>query len=103
MNRLHDEVYARLAHGRLVLIGESGAGKTGAMILLLLAALSHRASLPSGERERVPVPVWLTLGGWEPEGASLQEWAGRTMRRDHPALRAADYLPFKWISVFIGT
>ncbi len=93
VNRLHDEVYARLAHGRLVLIGESGAGKTGAMILLLLAALSYRASLPSGERERVPVPVWLTLGGWDPEGTSLQEWAGRTMRRDHPALRAADYGP----------
>ena len=93
MNRLHDEVYARLAYGRLVLIGESGAGKTGAMILLLLAALSHRASLPSGERERVPVPVWLTLGGWESEDTSLQEWASRTMSRDHPALRAADYGP----------
>jgi hypothetical protein len=93
VSRLHDEVYARLTHGRLVLIGESGAGKTGAMILLLLAALSHRASLPGGDRERVPVPVWLTLGGWEPEAVSLQEWARRTMRRDHPALLAAAYGP----------
>jgi hypothetical protein len=85
VSRLHDEMYARLPHGRLVLTGESGAGKTGAMMLLLLAALSHRASLP--------VPVWLTLGGWEPEKTPLLVWAAQTMTRDHPALRAADYGP----------
>lgn len=49
--RLHDEVYARLAHGRLVLLGGPGAGKTGAMILLLLAGLEMRASL-GGEHRR---------------------------------------------------
>jgi len=91
--RLHDEVYARLPHGRLVLTGGAGAGKTGAMILLLLAALANRASLPADQRARVPVPVWLTLGGWDPVTAPLQEWAVATMNRDHPALRAADYGP----------
>ncbi len=45
VTRLHEEVYARLPHGRLVLTGGPGAGKTGAMILLLLAALDHRRSL----------------------------------------------------------
>lgn len=59
--RLHDEVYARLPHGRLVLIGGPGAGKTGAMILLLLAGLSRRSSLARDQRAKVPVPVWLTL------------------------------------------
>jgi hypothetical protein len=33
VTRLHDEVYARLPYGRLVLIGGPGSGKTGAMIL----------------------------------------------------------------------
>jgi hypothetical protein len=89
--RLHDEVYAELPYGRLVVTGESGAGKTGAMILLMLAALSHRASQASGTRDRVPVPVWLTLGGWEPGSVSLRKWAVRTMTRDHPSLLAADY------------
>ena len=90
---LHDEVYARLPYGRLVLIGGPGAGKTGAMILLLLAALDRRADLTGDQRERVPVPVWLTLGGWNPGTRSLQDWAVGTMNRDYPALRASDYGP----------
>ncbi len=91
VTRLHDEVYARLPHGRLILIGGSGAGKTGAMILLLLAALERRSSLDGEQRGKVPVPVWLTLGGWNPATTSLQKWAAETMNRDHPALLAADY------------
>jgi hypothetical protein len=92
--RLHDEVYARLPHGRLVLLGGPGAGKTGAMILLLLAGLDKRASL-DGEQQRakVPVPVWLTLGGWDPAATSLHQWAADAMNRDHPALDAAEYGP----------
>lgn len=35
VGRLHDEMYARLPHGRLVALGGPGAGKTAAMILLL--------------------------------------------------------------------
>lgn len=91
VTRLHEEVYARLPHGRLVLLGEPGAGKTGAMILLLLAALASRGSVASDQRIRVPVPVWLTMGGWDPGTVTLQEWAVSTMNRDYPFLRARDY------------
>jgi hypothetical protein len=38
VTRLHDEVYQRLPHRLLVILGDPGAGKTAAMILLLLAA-----------------------------------------------------------------
>jgi hypothetical protein len=89
--RLHDEVYARLQHGRLVLVGGPGSGKTGAMILLLLAALACRDALPAVERARVPVPVWLTLGGWNPASQTLREAVVTALIRDFPALRAPDY------------
>jgi len=93
VTRLHDEVYARLPHGRLVLLGGPGAGKTGAMILLVLAALHHRDTVPESRRGQVPVPVWLTLGGWDPTTTSLREWAVATLVRDHPYLRSREYGP----------
>jgi hypothetical protein len=91
VTRLYDEVYARLPHGRLILVGEPGSGKTGAMILLLLAALERRAELASEQRIRVPVPVWLPLGKWDPATTSLQRWAANTINRDHPAMLASEY------------
>jgi WD40 repeat protein len=93
VTRLHDEVYARLPHGRLVLLGAPGAGKTGAMILLLLAALDHREAVPEAQRGEVPIPVWLTLGGWDPMITSLREWALAVIVRDHPYLQASNHGP----------
>jgi hypothetical protein len=93
VTRLHDEVYARLRHGRLVLIGGAGAGKTGAMILLLLEALRYRARIPETVRTDVPVPVWLTLGSWDPSVQKLRDWVMATISRDHPYLRATDFGP----------
>jgi hypothetical protein len=94
VTRLYDEVYAKLPYGRLVLLGGPGAGKTAAMLLLMLAALDRRSDLTkSEERGLVPVPVWLTLGGWDPAGTALREWAADRMNLDHPALRAAEYGP----------
>jgi len=74
-----------------VLTGAAGAGKTGAMILLLLAALEHRRTAAPDEREQVPVPVWLTLGGWNPEQQSLSEWVAASIYRDHAYLQAPEF------------
>jgi hypothetical protein len=93
VTRMHEEVYARLRHGRLVLIGGPGAGKTAVMILLLLAALDHRKRVSEAERAGVPVPVWLTLGSWDPMAQTLREWVTATVARDHPYLRAAVFGP----------
>jgi hypothetical protein len=93
VTRLHNEVYARLHHGRLVMIGGPGAGKTGAMILLLLEALRHRERMPETARTDVPVPVWLTLGSWDPRSEGLRDWVTATTSRDHPYLRARDFGP----------
>jgi hypothetical protein len=93
VTRLYEEVYARLRHGRLVLIGGPGVGKTGAMSLLLLEALRHRDRLSGPDRVNVPVPVWLTLGSWDPTRQGLREWVVATMARNHPFLRAAQFGP----------
>ena len=93
VTQLHEKIYCKVPHGRLVLLGGPGAGKTGAMILLLLAALEHRRSVDEAQRAEVPVPVWLTLGGWNPATQSLHHWAAAMMYRDHPYLRAPGYGP----------
>ena len=91
VTRLHDEVYARLPHGRLVLVGGPGSGKTAAMILLMLAALDRRGTAGDGGRPLAPVPVWLTMGGWNPLSESLAAWVVKVLNRDYPAMRAAQY------------
>lgn len=102
VTRLYQEVYARLPHGRLVLVGGPGAGKSTAMILLLLAALDRRASAAATERAMLPVPVWLSLGGWDPDHVGLEEWVTSTMKLDYPALRSADYGPDAAGALFRG-
>jgi hypothetical protein len=39
------------------------------------------------------VPVWLTLGSWNPRSESLGGWVTATINRDHPYLRATDFGP----------
>lgn len=56
-------VYGGLGSGRLVVLGEPGAGKSGAGIRLLLDALAHRAALTTEDRVPVPVPVLVTPHG----------------------------------------
>ncbi len=43
-------VYAGLRSGRLVIVGSPGAGKSGAAVLLVLAALRHRNAVTDTDR-----------------------------------------------------
>jgi hypothetical protein len=79
VTRLHEEVYQRLPHRLLVILGTRGAGKTAAMILLMLAALDHRSRLSGEQRRHTHVPVWLTLGGWDPASTPCACGRGRPL------------------------
>jgi hypothetical protein len=83
---LRDEVYGPLAGNRLVILGGAGAGKSAALITLMLAVLEQRTGLDALARARVPVPVWLSLRSWDMRTSGLLDWAARAIRRDYRRL-----------------
>jgi hypothetical protein len=72
------QVYANLPHGRLVILGAAGAGKTALAIKLVRELLRARRS---GD----PVPVLLSAATWT-DPCSMTEWVGRQLALDHPGL-----------------
>jgi hypothetical protein len=65
--------------GRLVILGEPGAGKTMLMVRLLLDLLGRR---PSGG----PVPFLASVASWDPTKQELRDWLTAQLIIDHPAL-----------------
>ena len=73
------DVLARVPTGRLVVLGEPGAGKTMLMVRLVLDLLARR--IPGG-----PVPFLASLASWDPVTQDLRSWLGTQLLIDHPAL-----------------
>jgi NACHT domain len=73
------EVLARVPTGRLVVLGEPGAGKTMLMVRLVLDLLTRRD--PGG-----PVPFLAPVASWDPSGQDLRGWLAARLVIDHPAL-----------------
>ena len=77
-------VYGGLGSGRVVLVGGAGSGKSGAAILLVLDALKHRARLPAADRQLVPVPVLVTVHGWDPGTERIGPWLAARLQQTYP-------------------
>ena len=73
------EVLARVPTGRLVVLGEPGAGKTMLMVRLVLDLLARRD--PGG-----PVPFLAPVASWDPCRQDLRNWLAARLVIDHPAL-----------------
>ncbi|AXE75817.1 NACHT domain-containing protein [Streptomyces atratus] len=74
-----NEVYARIPSGRLLILGQAGAGKS---VLALRFAYEHlRVAEPSDR-----VPVLLPMASWDPVAQDLESWAAGRLAADHPAL-----------------
>jgi hypothetical protein len=73
------EVLARVPTGRLVVLGEPGAGKTMLMIRLVLDLLAARA-------EGSLVPFLTSVASWNPAVQDLRSWLIAQLLIDHPAL-----------------
>ncbi|MEV1107607.1 hypothetical protein AB0I95_03055 [Micromonospora sp. NPDC049751] len=87
------QVYGGVASGRMVLLGDAGAGKTSAALQLVLSALNHRRSLDPDDQARTPVPVMLGLHDWDPGQLDFLSWATSQVLHAYPFLRSADYGP----------
>jgi predicted NACHT family NTPase len=73
------DVLARVPTGRLVVLGEPGAGKTMLMVRLVLDLLADRAG--GG-----PVPFLASVASWDPKDQDLRGWLGGQLLIDHPVL-----------------
>jgi hypothetical protein len=74
-------VLEKVPTGWLVVLGESGSGKTLLMIRTVLEIIRHRSS---GD----PVPVFLPMTSWDPKNDSLRVWLEKQLRTDYGALGA---------------
>jgi hypothetical protein len=77
-------VYGGLGSGRIVIIGGPGSGKSGAAILLILAALKYRAQMTDEDRQLVPVPVLVTVHGWDPGTERVGQWLAGRLQQTYP-------------------
>jgi NACHT domain len=68
--------------GRLVVLGEPGAGKTMLMVRLVLDLLARRA-------RGGPVPILVSLASWNPAQEDLRSWLSGQLIIDHPSLDAS--------------
>ncbi|MGW0615830.1 hypothetical protein [Streptomyces sp. NPDC002788] len=64
--------YRSVPSGRLVMLGEPGAGKTVLAVMLTLGLLRERAP-------QAPVPVLLAVSSWDPVSESLDDWIVGTL------------------------
>ncbi|MCK9904269.1 NACHT domain-containing protein [Frankia sp. Cpl3] len=75
--------YDRSPCGRLVVLGEPGAGKTILLLRFVLDALARR-------QPGQPVPLLVPLASWNPDGPSLYSWLEGQILREYPHLAAVD-------------
>ena len=76
------DVLGRVPTGRLVILGEPGAGKTMLLVRLVLDLLGRRAP-------DMPVPFLVSMSSWNPENLSFTGWLANQLIINHPALAAS--------------
>ncbi|GHJ37100.1 hypothetical protein [Streptomyces sp. TS71-3] len=97
-------VYSRVASGRVVVLGAPGSGKSDAALLTVLRALEHRNALRDGTaRAQCPVPVLLSIVGWDGQG--LTDWLAACLDDDYRLGRrqAEELIEAGWISLFLDS
>ena len=76
------DVLVTVPAGRLVVLGEPGAGKTTLMLRLVLDLLDRQT-------KGGPVPILASLASWDPVSQDLHGWLGVTLITSNPDLAEA--------------
>lgn len=74
-------LFDQVPTGRLVVLGEPGAGKTILIVRLVLGLLAEGRRASGG-----PVPVLVTLASWNPREQTLYQWLEQRLAADYPGL-----------------
>jgi hypothetical protein len=74
--------FRRQATRRLVVLGEAGAGKTVAVVHLVLDQLDHRKTLRDAVRADEPVPVRVNAAGWD-GSTDFTSWLAHQLAIDY--------------------
>ncbi|RFS83558.1 NACHT domain-containing protein [Actinomadura spongiicola] len=75
-------LYRRATNGRLVILGEAGAGKSVLIDRLVLSLRETRTSTTA------PIPAIVSLSGWNPEEVELDDWIVEQLVSEFPFLVA---------------
>jgi hypothetical protein len=59
--------------------GGPGAGKSGAAVLLILAALRYRDQASAGDKAKISVPVLFSAQDWNPSSELVADWLARKL------------------------
>lgn len=79
------DTFRRIPSGRLVVLGEAGAGKTILTSRFALTLLAQRRHDPE-----LPVPVIFSLGSFDPTRSSLRDWLTEQLVANYPVLAQLD-------------
>lgn len=74
-------VWEKVPTGRLVVLGEPGAGKTMLLVRLVLDLLAPGRREPGG-----PVPVLVSAASWDPTHQDFHTWLAGRLTMDYPGL-----------------
>lgn len=83
IDELH-ALYGGLGSGRLIIAGPPGSGKSGAAVLLVLAALRHREQVSAQDKHKVPVPILVTAQDWDPRDKPTAAWLCGRLQQTYP-------------------
>jgi hypothetical protein len=92
-------ILEKVPTGWLVVLGESGSGKTMLMLRTVRAIIEHRIE---HHLSSDPVPLFVPMTSWDPKSESLRAWLERQLPIDYPGLSATVTLGGKRTTLISG-